>query len=55
MQKNLATLEAVLRILMGFGLTMMLFMGGPLWSIVGLYLLLSGSLRFCFIKKLITG
>ena len=55
MKKNLSTLEAVLRILIGFGLTMTLFMGGPIWSIVGLYLLLSGSLRFCFVKKLMTG
>jgi hypothetical protein len=55
MKKNLSTLESILRLILGFGLATLFFIGGPLWSVVGLYFLLSGSLRFCFIKKLVTG
>jgi hypothetical protein len=55
MRKNITTLEAVLRIIFGFLMTFYLFLGGPFWSAIGLYFLLSGSLRFCFIKKLATG
>lgn len=55
MNKNLGYFETLLRTLIGFLLMCYLFLGGPWISIIGLYLLFSGCLRFCFIKKLVTG
>jgi hypothetical protein len=55
MKENLSTLQVYLRLLLGIFLTTLLFMGGPYWTVIGLYFLLSGSMRFCFFKKLMTG
>ncbi len=55
MKDNLSTLQVYLRLCVGIILSTLLFMGGPYWTVIGLYFLLSGSLRFCFFKKLMTG
>ncbi len=55
MNKNMTRLEAFMRVLIGGLLTFYFFLGGPFWAFGGTYLLLSGSLRFCFARKLITG
>ncbi|MBY0384522.1 DUF2892 domain-containing protein [bacterium] len=55
MKENLSILQVYIRLILGMILTTLLFMGGPYWTVIGLYFLFSGSLRFCFFKKLITG
>ncbi|MBY0315553.1 MAG: DUF2892 domain-containing protein [Bdellovibrionales bacterium] len=55
MRKNISVFEAFLRVVMGFFLLFYFFLGGPAWALLGLYPLFSGSLRFCFFKKLATG
>ncbi len=55
MKENLSTLQVYLRLFVGIGLSTLLFMGGPYWTAIGLYFLLSASMRFCFFKKLMTG
>jgi hypothetical protein len=55
MKENLSRLQVWIRLVVGLFLTTVLFMGGPYWTLIGLYLLLSGSLRFCFFKKMATG
>lgn len=55
MKENLSALQVYIRLILGVILTTLLFMGGPYWTVIGLYFLLSGSLRFCFFKKLVTG
>jgi hypothetical protein len=55
MKENLSVLQVWVRLVTGLILTTVLFMGGPYWTVVGLYLLFSGSLRFCFFKKMATG
>lgn len=55
MNKNMTRLEAMTRVILGALLTFYFFLGGPFWAIGGTYLLLSGCLRFCFGRKLITG
>lgn len=55
MTQNMSLLEALVRVFIGALLTFYLFLGGPFWAIGGTYLLLSGCLRFCFARKLITG
>ncbi|MCB9073465.1 MAG: DUF2892 domain-containing protein [Bdellovibrionaceae bacterium] len=55
MYKNMSRIEAFTRLLLGGFMTFYFFLGGPFWTIGGAYLLLSGCLRFCFARKLITG
>jgi Protein of unknown function (DUF2892) len=55
MKENISTLQVYLRLLVGMILSTILFMGGPYWTVIGLYFLLSGAMRFCFVKKLMTG
>lgn len=55
MHKNMSRFEATIRILVGGLFTFYFFVGGPFWAIGGAYLLLSGCMRFCFARKLITG
>ena len=55
MKENLSLLQVYVRWIAGVILTTILFMGGPYWTAVGFYFLLSASLRFCFVKKLATG
>lgn len=47
MKKNLSTLQALVRTLLGALLFFLFVIGGPAWSLVGLYLIGSGCFRFC--------
>lgn len=49
MRKNLSRIEALFR--MGLGCLMFYFfmIGGPIWNLAGLYLMLTGSFRFCIL------
>lgn len=47
MRKNLGKLEASLRLGLGCFLFYFFILGGPLWTLAGLYLMLSGSFQFC--------
>lgn len=53
MKENLTRAQVWLRWLLGSALTTILFMGGPLWTATGFYLLFTAALRFCFIKKIV--
>ena len=39
--------EAIVRLLLGAFLFYFFVLGGPTWMLSGLYLMLSGSFRFC--------
>jgi hypothetical protein len=49
MKKNLSRVEAILRLLVGSFLFYLFIVGGPTWTLLGLYLMLTGSFRFCLI------
>ncbi len=47
MTQNMSRLEAILRMFLGGFLFYFFVLGGPTWMLGGLYLMLSGSFRFC--------
>ena len=54
MEKNLSRFEAVLRVAFGSLLFYYFIIGGPVWTLVGLYLMLTGSFRFCIFYYYLT-
>ncbi|NQZ20285.1 MAG: DUF2892 domain-containing protein [Bdellovibrionales bacterium] len=55
MRKNLSRIEAILRLFLGSLLFFYFVIGGPLWTLVGLYMMLSGSFRFCLFYYYLSG
>jgi hypothetical protein len=47
MKKNISRIEALFRLFLGSALFFYFLIGGPLWAIIGLYPMLTGSFRFC--------
>ena len=47
MKCNLGNWDRLARLIFGTLLTTWAFMGGPWWTFAGLYLIASGSWRFC--------
>jgi len=47
MEQNVNSIDALARLTVGCLMIMYLIVGGPWWSICGLYLLASGAFRFC--------
>lgn len=47
MIKNISRIESILRMIIGSLLFYFFIIGGPLWTLVGLYFILSSSFRFC--------
>ncbi len=52
MRCNMNRLERNLRLIAGTLMTSWLLAGGPLWTILGLFLLFTGAWRFCPIYAL---
>lgn len=55
MKKNLTRIEALLRMGLGSFLFYLFVIGGPTWTIVGIYLMLTGAFRFCLLFYYISG
>ncbi len=49
MKKNLSRLEAIIRMIFGSLMFFFFIVGGPVWNILGIYLMLTGSFRFCIL------
>jgi hypothetical protein len=47
MQKNISRFESLIRLIFGSLMFFFFLMGGPVWTIAGVYLMLTGSFRFC--------
>ncbi|MCB0379361.1 MAG: DUF2892 domain-containing protein [Bdellovibrionales bacterium] len=55
MEKNLGRFEALARLALGSLLFFYFVIGGPVWTLVGLYLMLTGSFRFCIFYYYLSG
>jgi len=53
MSCNVGSIDRVIRILAGLGLTVWALMGGPVWAWIGIVPLATGVFRFCPAYRLI--